>query len=98
MRLLAAGTQVYRVTISGRFRPRPLRYVIRADGSPVAYGIPRPDERALLGITSDPRVLTEPITVRYGSDPAAGSARPPRTSPAPVGSGRLRSPAGPLAV
>jgi acetyl esterase/lipase len=88
-RLLAAGMEVYRVSIAGSYRPRPLRYVIRAGGTPVAYGIPRGDERALLGVTSDPRVLTDRITVRYGSDRAAGSPRPPATSPAPVGSGRL---------
>src|SRR5262249_53561075 len=96
--LLAAGTDVYRVTISGAFRPRPLRYTIRADGAPVAYGIPRADEDALLGVTSDPRVLTERITVRYGSDRAAGTARPPATDPAPVGSGRLRPASGPFDV
>jgi hypothetical protein len=96
--LLAAGTDVYRVTITGAYRPRPLRYVIRAGGAPVAYGIPRADEHALLGVTSDARVLTDRVTVRYGSDRATGSPRPPATDPAPVGSGRLRPASGPFGV
>jgi hypothetical protein len=96
--VLAVGTELYRVAIAGTYRPRPLRYVIRAGGAPVAYGIPRADERALLGVTSDPRVVTDRVTVRYGSDRAAGKARPPVTGPVPLGSGRVGAATGPYAV
>lgn len=87
--LLDAGNVVYRVTVRGGYRPRALRYVVRAGGTPVGYGVPAPNEHALLALTTDPAVLSEPITVRYGSTRAAGPAILPSTAPAPVGSGDL---------
>jgi hypothetical protein len=80
---------VYRVSVRGPYRPRALRYVIRAGGHPVAYGIPSPNERALRGVTSDPSVLTDRIRVSYGSTKASGPALPATDGTPPVGSGHL---------
>jgi hypothetical protein len=86
--LLGSGADLYRLTVEGRFLPRALRYVVRADGAPVAYGFPRRDEGALLAVTADPAVLTARITVKYGST-RTGPAVVEETTPAPVGTGTL---------
>ena len=70
---LAAGTaSVYRVRVEGPYAPRAIRYVVRSDGDPVAYGIPTPTGHALLAITADPSVVTGRLTVRAGSGPDGG--------------------------
>ena len=68
----AGAASVYRVRIAGAYAPRALRYVVRSDGAPVAYGIPAPTSRALLAVTADASVLTGLITVRAGSGPDGG--------------------------
>src|SRR5262245_40612920 len=50
----AAPDEVWRVTLSGRFPPRALRYVVRADRRPLAVGVPSPNGRAVVAITTDP--------------------------------------------
>jgi hypothetical protein len=96
-RLLDEDERVYRVRVAGHYRPRALRYVVRAGGRPVAFGIPR-SERAIVAVTSDPAVLKSPITVRYESS-RLGPAIQPSTEPAPLGTGGLGPAApGPLAV
>ena len=53
--------EVYRVTVAGRFPPRPLRYVVRAGGRPRRVRDPAaPTSGAVIAITTDDRVLTEP--------------------------------------
>ncbi len=70
---VSAGTDsVYRVRLQGSYGPRALRYVVRSDGAPVAYGIPAPTGHALLAVTADPSVLTGRITVGAGSGPDSG--------------------------
>ena len=94
-RLAGGARNVYRVTVRGRFEPRALRYVVRAGGRAIGYGIPRADQRAIRAVTTDAAVLTERITVRYGAGPAAPGA----SAPAPRGSGGLGAAApGPEAV
>ena len=63
--------EVYRVTVSGRFPPRALRYVISAAGHPIGVGIPGPNGRTATTITTDTTVLTETVTV----DPRTGRGR-----------------------
>ena len=64
-RLADPSDDVYRVTVDGTFPPRALRYVVRAGGRPVGFGIPRGDERAVVAITTDDAVLTDALTARY---------------------------------
>ena len=88
-RLADPGNEVYRVTVAGRFPPRPLRYVVRAGGRRIGFGIPRRDERAVTTITTDERVLTEPLAARYEGrvrpapdvDPRPGAERAPLPTP-----------------
>lgn len=89
--MLGGDTPLYRLTIDGRYRPRALRYVVRAGRKPVAYGFPRRDERALVAVTADPGVLTKRITVKYGST-QVGPAIPRDREPAPVGTSSLGDP------
>ncbi|MEP6758452.1 MAG: hypothetical protein ABJB55_04600 [Actinomycetota bacterium] len=90
-RVLAGTASVFRVRIQGPYAPRALRYVVRSDGDPVAYGIPAPTGRAVLAVTADASVVTGRITVRAGSGPDSG----PTTlagAPSPgVGNGDLGS-------
>ena len=97
---LAAGTtSVYRVRIEGAYGPRALRYVVRSDGAPVAYGIPAPTGNAVLAVTDDASVLTGRLTVRAGSGPDAGPTSLTGSTSPGVGNGDLgsRTP-GPYAV
>jgi hypothetical protein len=82
--LMGDDTDLYRVTIEGRYAPRALRYVIRAGRRPVAYGLPRRNQRALVAVTVDPSVLTAPITVKYGST-HTGPASPDVSGRVPAG-------------
>ncbi len=68
---LGATSPLWRVTVSGSFPPRALRYTVMAGGVPIGFGVPAPDGRALRLITADPSVLTSSITTRYG-DAASG--------------------------
>ena len=68
----AETASVYRVRIQGPYAPRALRYVVRADGAPVAYGIPAPTGNAVLAVTADPSVLSGRMSVRAGSGPDSG--------------------------
>jgi hypothetical protein len=88
-RALGDDRPVFRVTVTGTFPPRALRYEVRADGRAVAYGIPSRNERAVRAITSDAAVLTAAITVRYGSGPTARAPVLPSGAPAPLGSTSL---------
>jgi hypothetical protein len=91
LRALVNDSDLYRVTIRGRYLPRALRYVVRAGGAPVAYGVPRRDEAALVAVTTDPAVLTERVTVKYGST-RTGPATVDETTTMPVGTARLGDP------
>ena len=96
-RLVDQDEDVYRVRIAGNFPPRPLRYVVRAGGRPLAFGIPR-SEHAIVAMTTDPDVLTAPITVRYESAPL-GPAVQSSMETASLGTGGLGPAApGPFAV
>ncbi len=96
---VAAGTAtVYRVRVQGSYGPRALRYVIRAGGRPVAYGIPAGRARAVVGVTADASVLTARITVRAGSGPDSGRTSL-KDAPYPgFGNGELGSARGPFEV
>ena len=96
---VAAGTAtVYRVRVQGSYGPRALRYVIRAGGRPVAYGIPAGRGRAVVGVTADASVLTARITVRAGSGPDSGRTSL-KDAPYPgFGNGELGSARGPFEV
>jgi hypothetical protein len=97
--VLDPGEELYRVTVDGRFPPRALRYEVRVDGRPVAYGIPRADQEALLAITTDAAVLADQITVRYESGPTARAPSLPSGEPSPLGGGSLGAAApGPFEV
>ncbi|MEA2522593.1 MAG: hypothetical protein QOI81_2239, partial [Actinomycetota bacterium] len=77
-----APASVYRVTVAGRYPPRALRYIVSADGTPIAYGVPAPRGRALRAVTTDPAVLTARLTARYeGSPPAAAAVTGPAALP-----------------
>ena len=82
---------LFRVTVSGTFPPRALRYELRVDGRPVGFAIPRRRERAAVTITADAGVLTGAITVRYGSGPTAKEPGLPSGASAPLGSTSLGS-------
>jgi dienelactone hydrolase len=72
----------WRVSVSGRFPPRALRYEVLANGRPIAYGTPTADERSLRSVSTDSAVVTAHVTARYGdgSPPPVGS-RPSALSP-----------------
>jgi hypothetical protein len=89
LRALGDDRELFRVTVTGQFPPRALRYELRAGGRAVAYGIPRRDEGAVIAITSEAAVVTEAITVRYGSGPTATAPALPSGAPAPLGSTSL---------
>lgn len=81
----SAPDSVLRVRVRGSFPPRALRYVVLAGATPIGYGIPAPDLGSVVAITADDAVLSERITVRYGSSlgPSAGTpSRGPRASSA----------------
>jgi hypothetical protein len=96
---------VWRVTLSGRFPPRALRYVVLADRRPIAFGVPTSNARAVRAITTDRAVLSARLTAAYGSRPSV-PATPITEPPASQGgagiarSGPASDPAsaGPLAV
>jgi len=100
----AAPDEVWRVTLSGRFPPRALRYVVRADRRPLAVGVPSPNGRAVVAITTDPAVLSAQLTATYGERPSGPASRRDTTqgsTPANIArTGPLADPAapGPLAV
>jgi hypothetical protein len=90
---------VWRVEVQGQFPPRALRYTVFAGDRPVAYGTPSADERALVSVTGDAAVLSAPVSVRYGDQPAGAVA--PALSAAAVASAPASMPPlsrGPLAV
>ncbi|MEA2550801.1 MAG: hypothetical protein QOE25_570, partial [Actinomycetota bacterium] len=77
-----APASVYRVTVAGRYPPRALRYIVSADGTPIAYGVPAPRGRALRAVTTDPAVITARLTARYeGSPPATAAVTAPAAPP-----------------
>jgi hypothetical protein len=85
---------LYRLTLTGAYPPRALRYVVDVDAQPVAYGIPGPRGRSLRAITADASVLTGSVSVRYGTSAVPTSSVVPRSS-----SGQRPSPrAGPTPV
>jgi hypothetical protein len=86
---------VYRVRVDGQFPPRALRYVVRADGVPVGYGIPTPDLSAVQVVTRSTAVLTADVTAGPESAPQPVGADAPSTD-APSTSARL--PNGPMQV
>jgi hypothetical protein len=90
-RALGDDRELFRVTVTGSFPPRALRYELRVSGSAVAYAIPRRDEGAVVAITSDAAVLTGTITVLYGSGPKATEPVLPSGAPAPLGGTSLGS-------
>jgi hypothetical protein len=89
---------LYRVRVAGRFPPRALRYDVLAGGRFIGFGVPG-RVGSVRALTTDPRVLTEAISVMYGG-------RPVRGVPSPVGAaiekaGHASSsaaPSGPLSV
>ena len=60
---------LYRVTVTGRFPPRALRYVVVVEGEPVGYGIPTVNQRAVRALTTDRAVLVDRVSVRYDGKP-----------------------------
>ncbi len=62
----ALPDDLYRVTVSGRFPPRDLRYVVSAGRRQVGIGIPSATGRRVTAITADPAVLTSSVTVATG--------------------------------
>jgi hypothetical protein len=90
---------VWRVRVAGAFPPRALRYTVFAGDRPVGYGTPSTDGHAVVAVTADSAVLSAPISVRYGSEPAADSAPAQgRASVTPQRSAQPRLPRGPLEV
>jgi len=71
---------LYRLTLTGAYPPRALRYVVEVDAQPVAYGIPGPRGRSLRAITADASVLTGAVSVRYGTSAAPASSVVARSS------------------
>ena len=63
---------VYRVTVSGSFPPRALRYVVSAGGRPTAFGIPGANGRTVVAITTDGDVVSGDVTVDTGEGDASG--------------------------
>lgn len=89
---------LYRVTAFGTYPPRALRYVVMAGPTPIGFGVPRPDQRAVVATTTDPAVLSASLSVRYGDRPDAGIAFSPTEAAAPqIGSLGSRTP-GPFEV
>ena len=77
---------LFRVTVTGRYPPRALRYTVLAGGSPIGYGIPSRTGRSVSVLTSDAAVLEAQISVRYGdraAGPAASGRGDPNAGPAP---------------
>ena len=78
----AAGSDIYRVRVQGRYPPRALRYQLLVDGRPDGYAIPTRDADAVQAVTTDAAVLTGRLAVRYGrgapTPPASGSPPPLR--------------------
>ena len=72
---------LFRVTVSGTFPPRALRYVISADGHPVGIGIPAPNGRRVTAITADDSVLSGDITVDPGAGEGGSVGGGPATGP-----------------
>ena len=83
---LRVDAPVYRLRIAGRFPPRALRYVVAAGGRPVAYGVPAPNQKALLAVTTRAAVVSAPITTRYegGGSPPVLENVPARVRNAPM--------------
>jgi hypothetical protein len=94
----AVPATVLRVTVTGSFPARALRYVVLAAGEPVGYGQPSRDQDAVTTVTTDRSVLTAPVAVRTrdvpsqriplsgtGPDlgPIAGNAAPDPVPPGP---------------
>jgi hypothetical protein len=71
--------QLFRVTVPGRFPARAQRYVVRAGGRAIGYGIPTSTERAVQTVTANAAVLSESVEVRYEGGPAARGAADPVT-------------------
>ncbi|HJV04298.1 MAG TPA: hypothetical protein VJ868_03465 [Actinomycetota bacterium] len=89
---------LFRVTVPGRFPPRALRYIVRAGGRAVGYGIPTPTGRAVQAVTADRAVLGEPVEVRYEGGPPARGAVDATRLPASASPGPDPAPPGPFDV
>lgn len=96
--IAGGATWVYRVRVAGRLPPRALRYEVLAGGRRIGYGVPG-RVGSVRALTTDPRVLTERITVSYagrrvrGGPIADGSAAKGIDGSTPAGATR-----GPLPV
>ena len=71
--------EVYRVTVSGRFPPRALRYVVSAGRRPTAFGIPGANGRRVVAITADDAVLARDVTVDTGEGDGSSLGGGPAT-------------------
>ncbi len=103
LRAPGVPTTLWRVTVAGDFPPRALRYVVTADGRPIAYATPTASARQVRAVTADPSVLTATLAARYELSPSAQtgvSPAQPFPSSATGVSGSLPGPAppGPYAV
>jgi hypothetical protein len=94
----SARQELFRVTVQGRFPPRALRYVVRAGGRPVGYGIPTDTEGAVQTVTADRTVLTEPVDARYEGGPPARGTIDPIDRPARAAGGPDPGATGPFEV
>lgn len=74
LRADGAPARVYRVRVEGRYAPRPLPYVVTADGDPIAVAVPAPNLRSVVALTDDPAVVAGTLGLTYGALPAEPSA------------------------
>ena len=77
---------LFRVTLSGRFPPRDLRYLVSVAGRPAGIGIPAPNGGSVTAITADPGVLTSAVTADTGAPDGAPGGGPATGERVPRGS------------
>ncbi len=97
----AVPATVLRVTVTGSFPARALRYVVLAGGEPVGFGLPSRDQDAVRTVTTDRSVLTAPVRVRTRNLPSHQIPLPgtaPEPGPTRVNAGPDPVPPGPHAV
>jgi hypothetical protein len=69
------SVRLFVVRVGGSFPPRALRYVVRADGHRIGFGVPVADGSAVRVVTRDRSVLSSPVTARYGGPRLAEGAQ-----------------------